>query len=159
MATALGVFGALGVSEGNLAKGWWLALIVGLAVTGPTAVTGLIDWLGLTWGTPPWRTATAHMLAMLTASVFFFLAAIFGYEGYSAGDITGGALILTVIGFATLTVGGWLGGTVVFVHGMRVLNLVDESALRAATPGHEEKERPRQEEADQDRARAGLTRY
>jgi hypothetical protein len=27
------------------------------------------------------------------------------------------------------------------VHGMRVLNLVDEPALRAASPGGEEKER------------------
>jgi hypothetical protein len=34
-ATALGVLGALGVSERNLATGWWLALIVGLTVTGP----------------------------------------------------------------------------------------------------------------------------
>ncbi len=144
-ATALGVFGALGVSEGNLAKGWWLAFIVGLAVTGTTAVTGRIDWLGITWGTPLCRTATAHMLAMLTASVLFLLAAIFGYESYYAGDVTGGALILALISFATLTLGGWLGGTVVFVHGMRVLNLVDEPALRAATPAHEEKERRRQE--------------
>ena len=34
-----------------------------------------------------------------------------------------------------LTLGGWLGGAVVFVHGMRVLNLVDEPALRAVAPG------------------------
>ena len=133
-ATALGVLGALGVSERNLAAGWWLALIVGLAVTGPTAITGLIDWLGVTRGSPLWRVATAHMLAMLTATVFFSLAAIFGYDGYSAGEVTSGALISTLIGFATLTVGGWLGGTVVFVYGMRVLNLIDEPALRAARP-------------------------
>jgi len=39
-----------------------------------------------------------------------------------------------------LTLGGWLGGTVVFVHGMRVLNLVDEPAVEAITPGGERKE-------------------
>ena len=27
---------------------------------------------------------------------------------------------LTLIGFVLLTVGGWLGGAIVFVHGMRV---------------------------------------
>jgi hypothetical protein len=33
-----------------------------------------------------------------------------------------------------LTVGGWLGGSVVYVHGMRVLNLVSEPADRAVAP-------------------------
>jgi hypothetical protein len=37
-------------------------------------------------------------------------------------------------------VGGWLGGTVVYVHGMRVLNLAEEPTQRAVTPGHREKE-------------------
>jgi hypothetical protein len=54
-------------------------LIVGLVVTGPTAVTGLIDWLGITWGSPLWRTATLHLFSMLIATVFFLLAAIFGH--------------------------------------------------------------------------------
>jgi hypothetical protein len=30
--------------------------------------------------------------------------------------------------------GGWLGGAVVFVHGMRVLNLVSERFEQAAAP-------------------------
>ena len=42
--------------------------------------------------------------------------------------------MLTLLGFAFLTLGGWLGGAIVFVHGMRVLNLVDEPPDRAASP-------------------------
>src|SRR5919206_1409868 len=133
-ATAFGVLSALGVSERNTATAWWLALVVGLIVTVPTALTGLIDWLGIEWGSPLWRTATAHLLSMVTATIAFLLAAIFGHGGYVDRDVTGGALILTLIGFAALTLGGWLGGTVVFVHGMRVLNLVSEPAHRAAAP-------------------------
>jgi uncharacterized membrane protein len=133
-AAVFGVLSALGVSEGNMATAWWLALILGLVVTGPTALTGLIDWLGITWGTPLWRTATVHMLSMLTATVFFLLAAIFGHGDYVDGEVTSGPFVLTLAGFGLLTLGGWLGGTVVFVHGMRVLNLVDEAALRAAAP-------------------------
>jgi uncharacterized membrane protein len=153
-ATAFGVLSALGVSEGNMATAWWLALIAGLIVTGPTALTGFLDWLGITWGTPLWRTATVHMLSMLTATVFFLLAAMFGHGGYVDDEVPGGSLILTLVGFAFLTLGGWLGGTVVFVHGMRVLNLVEEPALRAAapvaTPEKEEAagERPRETEAE-----------
>jgi uncharacterized membrane protein len=133
-ATVFGVLSALGVSEGNTATAWWLALVVGLIVTGPTALTGLIDWLSITWGTPLWRTATVHMFSMLTATVFFLLAAIFGHGGYVDGEVPGGSLALTLVGFGFLTLGGWLGGTVVFVHGMRVLNLVEEPSLRAAAP-------------------------
>ena len=37
--------------------------------------------------------------------------------------------------------GGWLGGAIVFVHGMRVLNLVEEPTQRAVSPlPHSEKE-------------------
>jgi uncharacterized membrane protein len=133
-ASAFGLLSALGVSQSNTATAWWLALIVGLVVTGPTALTGLIDWLGITWGSPLWRTATLHLFSMLTATVFFLLAAIFGHGGYVDDEVTSGSLILTLVGFGFLTLGGWLGGTVVFVHGMRVLNLVDEPARRAAAP-------------------------
>ena len=134
VASAFGVLSALGVSDRNTATAWWLALIVGLVVTGPTALTGLIDWLGITWGSPLWRTATLHLFSMLTATLFFLLAAIFGHGGYVDGEVTSGSLVLTLIGFGFLTLGGWLGGTVVFVHGMRVLNLVEEPASRAVAP-------------------------
>ena len=153
-AAAFGVLSAFGVSEGNMATAWWLALIVGLVVTGPTALTGLIDWLGITWGAPLWRTATVHMFSMLSATVFFLLAAVFGHGGYVREEVTSGSLILTLVGFGFLTLGGWLGGTVVFVHGMRVLNLVEEPAGRAVAPvPHPEKEaaegaRPRPPETE-----------
>jgi hypothetical membrane protein len=81
------------------------------------------------------------MIAMVTATVFFALAAIFGHGSYSHGNVSTGAFILTLIGFGLLTLGGWLGGAIVFVHGMRVLNLVKEPATRAAAPvPHAEKE-------------------
>jgi uncharacterized membrane protein len=134
VATAFGLLSALGVSEHNTATASWLALVVGLVVTGPTALAGFVDWLSITWGSPHWRTATLHMFAMLTATVFFGLAAIFGHGGYVDGEVTAGSLILMVVGFGVLTLGGWLGGTIVFVYGMRVLNLVEEPATRAAAP-------------------------
>jgi len=78
---------------------------------------------------------------MVTATVFFGLAAIFGHGAYTHGNVSAGAYALTVIGFGFLTLGGWLGGSVVFVHGMRVLSLVREPAAQAASPlPHPEKE-------------------
>jgi uncharacterized membrane protein len=139
-ATVLGILAYAGVSEENLTKAWWLALLVGLGATALTAVTGLLDWLTITWRTPLWWTATWHMLSMLTATGFFALAAIFGHDRYVDGDMGSWTFIATLVGFVALTVGGWLGGTVVFVHGMRVLNLVEEPAGRAIAPGHPEKD-------------------
>jgi hypothetical protein len=71
---------------------------------------------------------------MLTATVFFAIALIVGHGGYTRGDVTAGAFILTLIAFGFLTLGGWLGGAVVYVHGMRVLNLVREPTARAVSP-------------------------
>jgi uncharacterized membrane protein len=133
-ATALAVLSVLGVSEENTATAWWLTLVLGLVVTVPTALTGFADWLTISGDTPLWRTATSHLVAMVTATVFFLVAAIVGHGGYVDDEVTGGALVLTLLGFGTLTLGGWLGGTIVFVHGMRVLSLVDEPSLRAAAP-------------------------
>jgi uncharacterized membrane protein len=140
-ATVLACLGAVGVAEEALAKGWWITLLVGLGFGALAAVTGLADWLTITRGTPLWRTATTHMLVMVLATLLFAAAAIVGYAGYDDGEVGAGALVLVLCGFVALTAGGWLGGAIVFVHGMRVLSLPDEPAVRAVAPGGEEKER------------------
>lgn len=133
-ATIAAVLSALGIAEDAGAKGWALALVIGLVVSVATAVTGLVDWLKIPSGTPLRRTATAHLVAMVTATVFFLIAALVGYSDGMDGVVGSGALILTLIAFGVLALGGWLGGTIVFVHGMRVLNLVEEPAHRAVSP-------------------------
>jgi uncharacterized membrane protein len=133
-ATIAAVLSKLGVAEGAFAQAWWLALIVGLVTTLFTASTGFLDWLQISRGTPLWRTATVHLSVMVLATVIFAVAAGAGNDGYDDREVTGPMLIITLVGFATLTVGGWLGGAITYVHGMRVLNLVEEPATRAASP-------------------------
>jgi uncharacterized membrane protein len=133
-ATVAALADVTGISTNAATHGWWLALVFGLIVTGPTALTGLLDWLKITSGTPLKRTATTHMITMLSATVFFLLAAIVGHDSFNAGDVSAGPFILTLIGFALLTLGGTFGGSIVYVHGMRVLNLVDEPAKEALSP-------------------------
>jgi hypothetical protein len=60
--------------------------------------------------------------------------AIFGHACYLDSEVSIGPFVLTIIGFATLMVGGWLGGAITYLYGMRVLNLVDEPASHAAAP-------------------------
>lgn len=121
LAAGLAIIGKAGGIQLAAAKGMWLALIGGLIVSVPTALTGLVDWLGIEWGTSRWRTATFHLTAMVTAVALFALAAWRQYHGYQHGHVTTGGLILTLCGAGVLTVGGWLGGSMVFVHGTRVL--------------------------------------
>ncbi len=124
----------LGISTYAATHAWWLALVFGLLSTIVTATTGFVDWLRIETGTPLWRTTTAHMIAMLLASAVFLAAVVVGKASFDAGNVETGPYVLTIASFLLLTVGGWLGGSVVFVHGNRVLNLVDEPSRRAAAP-------------------------
>jgi uncharacterized membrane protein len=133
-ATVAAVLSKVGLAESEAAHGWALALIIGLVVSLATALTGFVDWLRIERKTPLWRTATAHLIAMLLATGVFLIAIGAGYGDGMDGVVTDGAFLLTLIGFFLLTVGGWLGGSIVFTHGMRVLNLVEEPASRAASP-------------------------
>jgi len=133
-AAAAAVLSALGITEDAAAQGWALALVIGLVVSAPTSLTGLLDWLKISGGTPLKRTATSHMIAMLAATGTFLVAALVGYSDGMDGVVTTAGLILTLVAFGLLTLGGWLGGTIVFVHGMRVLGLVEEPTHRAVSP-------------------------
>jgi uncharacterized membrane protein len=143
-AAVAAVLSKLGIAEEAAAQAWALALIVGLVIGAGASLTGFADWVRIQRGTPLFRTATAHMVAMLFATAFFLVAIGAGYGDGSDGVITDGALILTLIGYGLLTAGGWLGGTVVFHYGMRVLNLVEEPAAQASSPVP----RPEEEEAE-----------
>jgi uncharacterized membrane protein len=133
-ATIAAILDVTNLVERNAAYAWWLALVVGLCSTALTATTGLLEWLGIERGSELWKTATAHLTAMLAATGSFLAAALVGHHSYTQGNVGGGGLALTLIGFVLLTTGGWLGGAVVFVYGMRVLNLVTEPFEQAAAP-------------------------
>jgi len=125
-ATIAAVLSKLGVSEHAFAQAWWLALVVAAVSSSLTVLTGLADWLAIKWGSELWTTATLHAVAMAVATVFFLLAILIGHSGYVHGAVTTGSFVLTLIGFAALSAGGWLGGAITYVHGMRVLGLVEK---------------------------------
>jgi uncharacterized membrane protein len=120
LASGLSVLGKLDVAPEKLGPAAWLALIGGLIVAVPTAVTGLAEWLQIEWGTALWRTATVHLTAMVTSVALYAVAAWLQWSGYRHGDVTSGGLVLALLGFVALTAGGWYGGAIVFIHRMRV---------------------------------------
>jgi uncharacterized membrane protein len=139
LAAGLGVIGALGGISGKAAVGMWLALIGGLIVTVPTAASGALDWLTIPRDTPVWRTATLHMACMLAATALFVVSAWLQYRGYEHAYVRNAALVTTLAGFILMAAGGWLGGAIVYVHGMRVLSLPDTPTRQAVSPVTEER--------------------
>ena len=128
---AIGYAGGLGSAAG---RATWLALAGGLIVAVPTALTGLADWLTLEWGGRRWRTATVHLFAMVTAVCLFAGAAWAQWRGWREGLVTTGGLALTLAGVCVLVTGGWFGGSLVYVHGMRVLGREDGAYATPTEP-------------------------
>lgn len=138
---AMLVLGALGVEEQPMAHGSLLAIGGGLALALPTALTGLLDWLDIPKKTPVRTTATIHLLVMLTATVIFALAFVAQLDGYGDGQVKTLALVLGLVAEALLTVGGYIGGTVVFHYGVRVLKRPQAPVSEALVPGRAESDR------------------
>jgi uncharacterized membrane protein len=120
-ATVAALLDVVGLVERNAAFAWWIALVIGLFSTALTATTGFFEWLELEWGSDVWKTATWHLTVMLAATGAFLAAVLVGHGDYKHGNVGTGGFVLTLIGFGLLTLGGWLGGSLVFVHGMRVI--------------------------------------
>ena len=134
---AMLVLGTLGLEEEQMAHGSLLAIGGGLALLLPTALTGLLDWLDIPRGTPARTTATAHLLAMVTATLLFALTFIAQLNGYDDGEVEALALVAGLAAEGVLTLGGYLGGTIVFVYGVRVLKRPDTPVRDALKPGRE----------------------
>ena len=134
------VLGALGLEEEQMAHGALLAISVGLIVTVPTAITGLIDWLGIEKGTPARQVGLFHLLTMVTATVVFAGTWLAQLDGYKHDTVKTLAWILGVAGEGLLVAGGYMGGTLVFVYGIRVLKRRQTPVADALVPGRSEED-------------------
>lgn len=134
LATGLACVGYIGWVTEAAGKGAWLAIVSGLAAATVTATTGLIDWLFIPRRSAAWKTATVHMLVMVTTVVLYGLAAWRQWFGYLHGTVTTSGLVFVCVGLATLLLGGFFGGAVVFVHGMRVLQLLPPQESKTEPP-------------------------
>lgn len=132
---AMLVAGKIGLEGSQMAVGSLLAISGGLLLAAPTAVTGLLDWLDMPRGTPVRTVATAHLVAMVSATVLFAVTWLLQRPGYNHGDVRTSALVLGLLAEATLATGGYLGGTIVFVYGKRVLGREETPVANALTPG------------------------
>ena len=131
---AMLVVGALGVEEDAMAKGALLAISGGLIVAVPTSLTGLLDWFDIAKGTARRAVANFHLAVMLAATAVFAAAWVAQRPGYVDGEVTALGLVLGLVAFGLLIVGGTLGGALAYVYGVRVVKK-DVSVADALIPG------------------------
>jgi uncharacterized membrane protein len=94
---------------------YWM-IVVGLAAGGAAAVAGFLDLLALPPGHPASPTATAHMVAAGSALTLFLGSLLL--RGQPPAPPGGWALVLSAAGALALLAAGWLGGHLVYGHGV-----------------------------------------
>jgi len=110
----------------------WIAfytLLGGTIMALVAAVPGLIDWLSIT-DREVKKIANWH--ARLNVIALLIFAASFYLRTTSGAELVGGSytipFVLSVIGVILITISGWLGGELVFRHGVAVDRQSDTGA-------------------------------
>lgn len=133
--TALALIAALlGFEQDVMTRSAIVALVVGLAASVPAIATGVADWVQISKGTPLRSSATFHGLVMTTATALFAIAGWLLRPAYDSGEASTAAIAMALIAYAVLAIGGWIGGSVVFVYGMRVLGEPETPTRQALSP-------------------------
>jgi uncharacterized membrane protein len=132
---AMLVLGTLGVEEEQMAHGALLAISGGLLLAAPTALTGLLDWLDLPKGSPRRKVATIHLFTMVAATLVFAGTWLAQLDGYDHGNVETLALVLGLAAEGLLAAGGFIGGSLVFVYGIRSVKQPDVPPRDALIPG------------------------
>jgi uncharacterized membrane protein len=123
-----------GASSGN-----WLivarySIVGGLVGALVAAIPGFIDMLSLPGNVK--RTALIHMAINLTVVVLYIVNATMRTQGTESAT----PYWLSLIGVVLLAVSGWLGGKMVYVHGVAVDAAPDQSV--GLSPGRPRATRP-----------------
>lgn len=99
---------------------FWV-LVAGLAASGLTVITGLLEYAALGVEHPASSRANLHLGLVLVAVSLFGVSALFrGAEvlGEAADPVA--AVVAAALGAAVLVVGGWAGADLVYRHGVGV---------------------------------------
>jgi len=115
LATACDLAGLAGVPAWNYAR---LLLAVGCLAATAAAITGFVELMKIEEGSVADRDGHRHMLLMLAS--FGCYAASWFLRLRSGSAVPPGvpAIASGLAGFALLAVGGWLGGKLVYHHGV-----------------------------------------
>jgi uncharacterized membrane protein len=105
------------------------AIIAGLVVSIPTALTGFWDWLKSTpRGTQAWRTANWHMAVMIVVTLLVVADIVLRLDNYDARYPDTAVVVLSVVVGSLVSYGAAYGGTLVYEYGFNVETAGDSPA-------------------------------
>jgi uncharacterized membrane protein len=122
-----GIFDAVSffAGDGRLATDVFRAstyvIVAGAIVSLPTAATGFWDWLKSTSPrTQAWRTANAHMAAMVLVTVIVIIDIIVRIGQWGNGGVSGIVFALSAAAALIVSIGAMYGGSLVYDYGFNV---------------------------------------
>jgi uncharacterized membrane protein len=132
---AMLVVGTAGFEQAAMATASVITIGIGLIAAIPTIITGLVDLFGIPADSPARALGWWHLTVMASATGMFAGTFRLQLAGYYSGEIITSALTLGVISWLLLLVGGYLGGALTFVYGVRVINRPQAAMADALIPG------------------------
>ncbi|MEH7083845.1 DUF2231 domain-containing protein [Neobacillus drentensis] len=111
---------------------WWsfsfYSLAIGLVMSIPALVTGMIDFLAIPQEGTADRVAMRHMIIIITA-ITMFTGSFFIRLGVEipTGWRLMSSVSLSVLGLIFLLIGGWFGGQLVYRHGVGSESINDKA--------------------------------
>lgn len=132
---AMLIAGAAGFQTVAMATAAVITIGIGLIAAIPTIITGLVDLFGIPADAPARTLGWWHLTLMSSATGMFAGTFRLQLAGYSEGKIISSALILGIISWVLLLAGGYLGGALTFVYGVRVLKQPGTAMADALIPG------------------------
>ncbi len=112
---------ALTRDDGSVYTHGAFVLIVAASIAAVGAmITGFAQLPDIPPDSPAWKTAILHMSAQLTAAGIFLVSLLLRLRHVDDVHPPIAAVLFAVIGTGALFYGGWLGGQMVFSHGVSV---------------------------------------
>jgi uncharacterized membrane protein len=111
----------------------FISIAFGLAVTLFAVPTGLVDWMEIKKEKPAWRIGLYHMSLNLAVALLFAINLGLRVSTFQSADSVGSwPLVLSAAGTALLLVSAYLGGLMVYDHGIAVARLSKKKWRRLA---------------------------
>ncbi|MDQ4005336.1 MAG: DUF2231 domain-containing protein [Actinomycetota bacterium] len=127
------VCGLLGFLDVRMVDVAYISGVITLASILLTIPTGAVDYVRIERGSSMRRTATLHWVVQIWAtSILLVATGLLGSNDGVRDPVL--AEVLSVAGWLVMVFGSWVGGAMVTVHGMRVLNEPNMPTAEAISP-------------------------
>lgn len=101
----------------------WVAgvlLVVGTITALFAMATGLIELSKIDQQNPAMKIANQHMIFMMVSWSFYAVSLFLRLDGTDLGQPDAFAITMSIVGFIFLCIAGWLGGKLVYEHGIGI---------------------------------------